>query len=141
MSIQLAPKLPLSYSEGVGPYTPITDYLSLVKQNMKMVLLTSPGERVMIPEYGVGLKRFLFLQNTETTLDNMRERIAEQIQTYLPYVVIQDLRVTSGAELGSSLQDNYVNVFIKYYIQGVDQIDSISINGELYNNTNNISLR
>jgi hypothetical protein len=75
MSIQLAPKLPLSYSEGVGPYTPITDYLSLVKQNMKMVLLTSPGERVMIPEYGVGLKRFLFLQNTETTLDNMRERI------------------------------------------------------------------
>ena len=27
-----------------------------VKQNLKMLLFTAPGERVMLPDYGVGLK-------------------------------------------------------------------------------------
>ena len=33
---------------------------SKIQQNLRMLLYTSPGERIMIPNYGVGLKRFLF---------------------------------------------------------------------------------
>ena len=33
----------------------------VAKQNFKMLLLTEPGERVWDKNYGVGLKRFLFL--------------------------------------------------------------------------------
>ena len=31
-----------------------------IKQNLKMLLLTIPGERVMEPNFGVGLKTYLF---------------------------------------------------------------------------------
>ena len=30
----------------------------MIKQNLKMLILTNPGERVMDPEFGVGIKQF-----------------------------------------------------------------------------------
>ncbi len=55
----LAVKLPLTPDSGDG-FTMIKGLRALIKQNFKMLLLTIPSERVMEPEFGVGLKRFLF---------------------------------------------------------------------------------
>ena len=54
----LAVKLPLSL-DGVDGYTSIKSYRQLATQNLKMLVLTCPGERIMDPMFGVGLKNFL----------------------------------------------------------------------------------
>ena len=33
---------------------------AVVKQNLKMLILTIPGERVMEPNFGAGIARYLF---------------------------------------------------------------------------------
>ena len=55
----LAPKLPLTLDSGDG-YTSIKILKTMIKQNFKMLILTNPGERVMNPDFGVGIRQFLF---------------------------------------------------------------------------------
>ena len=54
-----AVKLPLAQDSADG-YAMIKRLKTLVKQNLKMLILTNPGERVMEPDYGVGIRQFLF---------------------------------------------------------------------------------
>ena len=44
-----------------------------IKSNLINVLLTEPGERVMEPDFGVGLKLLLFEQNIDK--DDIKNRI------------------------------------------------------------------
>ncbi len=53
-------KLPLSTDKIDGPYVLNKTLESTIKQNLKMLVLTEPGERVMNGNFGVGLKRLLF---------------------------------------------------------------------------------
>jgi len=84
-------KLPLVVSTVFGPYDLNTTYDELAKQNLKMLVLTSPGERVMDPNFGVGLKGFLFEPNSPTTYDTIAGRIQDQVSVYLPYLTIDGI--------------------------------------------------
>jgi phage baseplate assembly protein W len=63
----ISPKVPLIYDPTDGPYQLNKNLKQTINQNLKMLVLTSPGERIMIPEFGVGLRRFLFEQVGEET--------------------------------------------------------------------------
>jgi len=52
--------LPITYNSADG-FTMIKSIKRMIKQNFKMLLLTSPGERVMDPNFGVGVKIIYFL--------------------------------------------------------------------------------
>ncbi len=54
-----APTLPLSQDDENG-YQLIQTAIGVVKQNLRMLLLTNPGERIMMPDFGVGIKTYLF---------------------------------------------------------------------------------
>ena len=56
---KLGVRLPITRND-INGYTMIGDFSTLIKQNLKMLILTDPGERVMIPEFGVGIKSYLF---------------------------------------------------------------------------------
>ena len=57
-----------------------------VKSNLLNVLLTDPGERVMEPTFGVGVKRLLFEQNINE--EDLKERINNQTLLYVPEIEI-----------------------------------------------------
>jgi phage baseplate assembly protein W len=97
-------KLPLQISPSDGPYTLNKNLASVVKQNVKMVIFTSPGERIMDSNFGVGIRNYLFEPLTESTKVNIRDRIIKQISTYLPFVVIQSLGVYSSDDQPNSIQ-------------------------------------
>jgi phage baseplate assembly protein W len=54
-----APFLPLTL-DGQDGFVNIKDFGHLIKQNLKMLVLTNPGERIMMPNFGIGLKKILF---------------------------------------------------------------------------------
>ena len=75
MASGLAPRLPLVFDNVFGPYGLITDFEGLAKQNLKMLILTNQGERMMDTGFGVGLKSYLFEQNTPSTYSDIDSRI------------------------------------------------------------------
>jgi len=84
--------LPLTVSEVFGAYNLNTNFEDLAKQNLKMLILTIPGERIMDPNFGVGLRRYLFELNDSNTYSNISSRIREQTQRYLSYIQIDDIK-------------------------------------------------
>ena len=89
---KLTPKLPLLKDKTQPGYEHILELRELVKQNMKMVILTNPGERTMMPDFGVGIRGLLFENISDLdTLQFYRGRISKQVSEYLPYVNILEI--------------------------------------------------
>lgn len=59
-----------------------------VKQNLKMLILTNPGERVMDPEFGVGIRTYLFSNFSDNIQSELYDKIISQAATYIPAVTI-----------------------------------------------------
>tara|TARA_R100001082_G_scaffold111271_1_gene94620 strand:+ start:3313 stop:4032 length:720 start_codon:yes stop_codon:yes gene_type:complete len=91
------------YSPDVMPYvqdntTAFSQNLtvrSLALQNFINLLLCVPGERIMDINFGVGLKTYLFRMNDMTTREDLRSNILSQTSTYLPYITINDMQITT----------------------------------------------
>ena len=113
----LAPKLPITQDSGDG-YALLKTMRATIKQNFKMLILTVPGERVMDPAYGVGMKTYLFGQFDQSTYSDIDLRIREQTKKYMPFVKIQ--RVSFDA---SDQDMNQLAVTIKYNIPRIGTTD------------------
>ena len=133
MASGLAPKLPLVFDNVFGPYGLITDFSSLAKQNLKMLILTSPGERMMDTDFGVGLKKYLFEQNTQSTYSEIDSNIRQQVQRYLPYIGIDRIDFTVPED-NPDLFPNSLSVSILFTILPL-QTNAI-LNVEVNNNIN-----
>ncbi len=116
----ISPKIPLSYDVIDGPYRLNRTLGETIKQNFKNMVLTMPGERIMIPEFGVGLYGYLFENVNGNTFDALVERLTEQTQTYMPMINLQNIDFLTSDE-DPSLSFNEVRVSIKYNILPLDE--------------------
>ena len=98
----LSPKLPLALNsiDGIGLNKTFTE---VAKQNLKMVLLTNPGERIMDPGFGVGILSFLFENNINQVTTNIRDTINSQVQEYLPYISIDEITIIKDSSISVSI--------------------------------------
>ena len=114
--------LPLRMDSIDGAYALNKNIVTMTEQNLKMIVLTAPGERIMEPNFGVGVRNYLFQQNTSATAGIIRNRIEQQVKAYLPYVQIADLQVFSPTvQYGNSdaLDNTRLNIVIKYFIPAI----------------------
>tara|TARA_R110000824_G_C15156496_1_gene671488 strand:+ start:1036 stop:1428 length:393 start_codon:yes stop_codon:yes gene_type:complete len=126
MSSGLSVKLPLTVSNVFGPYDLNTTYDELAKQNLKMLILTHPGERIMHPEFGLGLSKYLFENNTPDTYGDIASQISSQTQIYLPYIHIDNVDFSSP-ENNPGLFPYSLTVSIKFTIIPLQQSDVLQI--------------
>lgn len=82
----------LNFGKSIQGYFSTSADKRLIKENMKQILLTNPGERIHLPKFGVGLRRYLFEMNDEQLAGAIKERIIEQINTYEPLAEIMDIQ-------------------------------------------------
>ena len=113
-------KLPIN-RDSVDGFLMLKTIQETVKQNFKMLILTNPGERVMEPNFGVGLHGLLFSGYHEGVETIIRNRIAEQTAIYLPAVEIVSV------DFGQGRDTNTLNVIIQYKIPRVGIQDSLQI--------------
>jgi len=90
------------------------------KSNLINVLLTEPGERVMEPNFGVGLKKLLF--ENQIKEDELEGRIKDQCAFYVPEVDITNLII----QLIPDSHTLYIRLTYKFIIN--DEEDSIQLN-------------
>ena len=115
MAYGLAPKLTLELDTEDGAYKLLKTITEVSKQNLKMLVLTAPGERVMEPDFGVGLRRYLFELATTGLEESIRQRIIDQTRRYLPYIRLSEVLVAT-AQTDPSVPDNNLAVRIVYSV-------------------------
>src|SRR5258706_16095708 len=54
-----------------------------IRQRIEQVLFTAPGERVMLPEFGCGVRDLVFQGNNEALAAATEFTIAKALQTFL----------------------------------------------------------
>ena len=118
-------KLPLTYDKSEdGPYALNKSLIETAKQNLKMLVLTNPGERIMNSDFGVGLSRLLFQPDTQELREQIEERISSQIRKYLNYINVQEINISP---VGSN-EENTIFINIKYSIPSLKVNDELNIN-------------
>lgn len=122
MSNGYVPKLPLIVTEEDGPYGAIKSIKDLVRQNLKMILLTIPGEKIMDLEFGVGLSAYIFENMNESTYYEIRSKIEEQVNKYMPYLKISSIEFR---ELESS--KNSFSISLTYAIPQISQNELLEV--------------
>ncbi len=129
MAEGLSVALPLRIDPIDGAYGLNRTLTQVAAQNLRMVILTSPGERMMFPEFGVGIRRYLFEQNTTSTLGVIRSRIEQQVSTYLPYIRILDLSIDSPEVVGSVVETDKSRVLIRirYSVPSANVVSDLTI--------------
>ena len=83
--------LPFIMDNGQAASTKTT--LEAVKQNVLNLCNTEMGERVMQPNLGVRLKRFLFEPFSEDMVVQIQNVIVDSMNFWLPFVNIKDIRI------------------------------------------------
>jgi phage baseplate assembly protein W len=117
----IAPRLPLNrdFVYGYGMNDTIKD---TVRQNLTNLLLTIPGERVMDPEFGVGLKKYLFEPISSMVSSHIEGRIRQQVSKYMGFLSINEIFITDSREIA-----NLIHLSIDYTIVPLNLEDQISV--------------
>ena len=69
------------------------------KSNLKNLLLTKKGERIMQPNFGTGLQSLLFEQMTPSLERDLEDAIVKSVGYWLPYISVKDIEVTMTDEM------------------------------------------
>jgi hypothetical protein len=89
------------------------------KYNLINFLLTDPRERPFNPNFGAGLRSFLFEQLETNTTDDLRTMLINQIESNFPNVNVINLTVTSDVNIGA------INIEFSYNIRNTKESDEV----------------
>ena len=64
---------------------------------LKNILLTSPGENISDPSYGVGLRRYLFESFEDGSIDLLSARMSTQIKKYITFINVNRIVIDNSA--------------------------------------------
>lgn len=93
-----------------------------IKQSLRNLILTDPGERLMQPRLGAGIRELLFENITPGTLKLIERRVESTIESYEPRVDLIDISASSNFD------DNAVQIKVRFYVRNVEaalQLDVI----------------
>jgi phage baseplate assembly protein W len=70
--------------------------MELVRQSIETILDTEPGERVMLPAFGCGLRRYLMAPNTTSVRTSIQAEVTQALTTWEPRILLTEVSVTAG---------------------------------------------
>ena len=128
MAEGLSLKIPLRYDKSDGPYQLTKTLPETVKQNFTNLIMTVPGERIMNPDFGVGIIQYLFeLSVSDNVYEILIDDIRSQTSKYLPIV-----QILSIASIVNSEGNQMLGIKISYNLDFLDIKDSLDLLLETY---------
>jgi phage baseplate assembly protein W len=97
-----------------------------VRQMIRVILSTRPGEQLMRPSFGAGLDRYLHEQNTITTRRRIRDLVAESLARWEPRIAVERIEVRETPE-----QPTRIRVEINYRLLRTGVIQQTGITMDL----------
>lgn len=123
--------LDLQPSKGIGIKIPFdgttglnTTYLTKdsIKSNILNFFLTGKRERIMNPNFGVGIREQIFEQITQGTINNIQDIIEFNLNSLFPQVNLNIININSIPD------QNQIQIYISYSIKNTNIQDEILIN-------------
>jgi phage baseplate assembly protein W len=118
---------PFHKSNGVEGWFASTDTtIKAVKNNIKMLLNTNKGERLMQPNLGINLRKFLFEQYNDESRIAIQNEIVDVFKTWLPFVEIKELNISMDET--DSVGKNKMMIYITFnIIRDPNTLESIQV--------------
>jgi len=132
MAIGISPALPLIYDQNDGPFRLTKSIKQALIQNFKNLILTNPGEKMMDPNFGVGIREYLFELEGPGVKQEIIEKINQQVGIYMSTTIsIKDIRYTRGSDYRgdtvSVADSNAIYVHILFEIIPLDTVSVLSL--------------
>lgn len=93
-----------------------------VREGIEIVLKTDRGERLRLPEFGAGLRRFLFEPNTTMTRSRLRERIGKALLAWEPRIRVESVEVEPDPRDAEA-----ASVTIAYRLVATDALERVGL--------------
>lgn len=118
------PLLPLPNGDGRLCYPGLAES---VRQNLRVILSTRPGEQLMRPQYGAGLADFIGETDTIRTRRRIFDRVTEGIGQWEPRIDVSrvDVNALPGGAAGQ------MRIEIAYRLRRTGEISTLGVNLEL----------
>lgn len=117
-------------SVGIGIKVPFDGFTGInstyttkeaVKSNLLNWFLTNDRERPFNPAFGANLRAQIFEQITENSFNTINDVITQEIATYFPNILIDDLRVEGSPDR------NTIQIYFRYSLNETNIEDDIQI--------------
>lgn len=86
-----------------------------VDRAIPLILLTSPGERAMLPDFGAGLRRFVFEPNSPVTHRAIEVAVKKALSDWEPRIRVQRVEAVPDDE-----RENLLLIHIDYLISATN---------------------
>jgi len=101
-------RYPFAIDAGGGRAAEESDYDTYVRQLIRQVLLTAPGERINRPEFGCGVRRMLFAPNSVVSASLAQVTVHQSLDRWLGSVIKVDDVVVTAVESTLSIRISYL---------------------------------
>jgi uncharacterized protein len=99
-----------------------------IRQAIRIILGTNPGERLMRPDFGAGLNQFVFEPVNTATMAQVKTRVEEALIDWEPRIVIDEVKVSADPSERNTLlievqyrvraTDSRQNLVYPFYLEG-----------------------
>ena len=125
-TVHIGIDLPFTVGDTSGYFKSTLTTMDAVKNNIRSLVNTEKGQRLLQPGIGLNLKKYLFEPITEETNLLIEDEIVNTFKKWLPFVTIQDLKITS--EETDGIGKNKINIKIMFGInRNNHSLDSVEI--------------
>lgn len=117
------PLLPVPDSEGRMSYPPLEES---VRQSIRVILQTRPGEQLMRPRFGAGLADFVYEQNTLTTRRRITDLIRQSLERWERRIILNRVEVNEVPG-----EPTHLHVEIAYQLKRSGAVQQLGLMMEL----------
>jgi phage baseplate assembly protein W len=103
------------------------EYEEDIRQAIRIILETTPGERVMRPDFGSGLLAMVFEPVNYTTLALVKQRVEQALVVWEPRIDVREVKVTANGPIRNRLDidigyqvratNTFYNLVYPFYLQ------------------------
>jgi len=113
--------LPLNKNQ-FGYFSPTIYTIDQARANLKNLILTNKGERLMQPEFGCDIYGLLFEQiDPYEIVELVKSKISTAVKLWLPQIIIKNININE-----ESLSKNLLQISISFLLKNDDVTEELT---------------
>ena len=127
-NVKVGIDLPIRRDDGEqGWFASTITTIEAVKNNIRNLLQTNQGERLMQPRLGINLRRLLFEQISDENLLSIQDSILDIFKFWLPFVEVRNIELFTTND-DTTIHSNEIRIKILFNLkQDPNTLDSVTI--------------
>lgn len=97
------------------------EYEEDIRQSIRIIVETAPGERVMRPDFGCGIHELVFASMDSETLQRVRSVVEDALRRYEARIEVIDVAVNEE----SALTDGSLLIEVDYRVRKTNQVGNL----------------